>query len=1042
MHEGTWLRRIGFRGCFVASLMTAVAVFPAAALAEEFRVDTLVDGVGADVDGMRTFRWALDQANGNDDTTRTPDTIIFDDLGTTLAELEALSIGDRVIQIELTLSPADLFLTITSELTIIAPTADEGTQFFMDIVRPAGENGSVFLAHESLTLVNTELRAEALIINGPISGSTDTIDLVYDIGDFVHDITGERKEFYFLRPPFSPGRLVKTGLGELALLSTVADYTGGTLLVDGVLRTDTRSLKGDVQICAEEGTGGFNSDQCADALLIFEMPSVVIDTENTDRTDPPVNGTYAGKISDGIVGGETGRVVKTGIGTLTLTGNNTYQGGTFIMQGEVVGDTKAIQGDVFICPGVMNITKPNSGDLIRCDAATQSQLTFDISDNSVYAGTLKGQGIVEKDGNAHLTLSASHPEFSGNIEIDDGRLVIDGQLGTVGSNATEVDVAVNNGGTLAGSGTINGDLAVNNGGTLDLTDQILNGATATLDDGSTIAIEVGTAPLPGHLDLSGTLTLGAGKVEVAFDPDFAVGLSPGDSRSFTVAESDNAITDELTGGKNDNGIGFTTAIFNLALSYDDGNCLGANNVCLNVFFDPTLEDDAVTDNQKEVARVLDQAFICSQDPTAPECMIDQSTANDFIGLFGNFAVPSQEIPDILDELAGEEYSAFADVRSAGASRFNRSISRRFDLELRDNSEQSKGEDGGDGGNDKGDGEGDDEGGEADPELPDVSASGARFEAIGAGARNYRDTRSRMTWRRRAPKEAMPMSRHAGKGGWTGWMDLHGVIGELGGSKNAEDIDYYIYGPLFGIDYGVSESVTVGAAMGYTRNELKTPGTSAKGEGNTYQAGVYVGAVFEDLHVTGAARYAYSDLDSRRHIRFGSLDRTATADFDAHDTSVFVEAAYRVPMPGNLMVEPLVSVGYNHLYQKGFDESGADSLNLEIDKQEYDLMQTSVGVRLGMFGRDADDRYLLPQLRLAYEREWLDKDRSVSANLPAAGENGEFNLDGLALPRDRAVIGVSSEVGVSDRINLFVDYDLRASKDLLEHSLAFGFRAIW
>jgi uncharacterized protein with beta-barrel porin domain len=52
------------------------------------------------------------------------------------------------------------------------------------------------------------------------------------------------------------------------------------------------------------------------------------------------------------------------------------------------------------------------------------------------------------------------------------------------------------------------------------------------------------------------------------------------------------------------------------------------------------------------------------------------------------------------------------------------------------------------------------------------------------------------------------------------------------------------------------------------------------------------------------------------------------------------------------------------------------------------------------------------------------------------------VDGLALPRDRAVIGVSSEVGVSDRINLFFDYDLRASKDLLEHSLAFGFRAIW
>jgi len=394
----------------------------------------------------------------------------------------------------------------------------------------------------------------------------------------------------------------------------------------------------------------------------------------------------------------------------------------------------------------------------------------------------------------------------------------------------------------------------------------------------------------------------------------------------------------------------------------------------------------------------------------------------------------RDIPDLLDAIAGEEYAAFADLRSPGAARFNRSISRRFGLELDPESESAEGD------VQKGE---KDENNRSAAKIGDVSAAGPRWETLGASARSLTDYRnSRMAWRRHSRKEPMPRNRHAGQGGWTGWMDIHGVMGELDGNNKADDIDYRIYGPLFGIDYGVSENITVGLAMGYTRNELKTPGTTSKGRGNTYQGGAYLGAVFDKFHFPAAARYAYSDLESRRRMRFGKLDLTATADFDASDTSAFLEAAYHVPLPGNFVAEPVVAVAYNHLYQGAFDESDAGSLNLEIAKQKFDTVQTSLGVRVGMFGRDWQNRYLYPQLRLAYEREWLDKNRSVSANLPTADKNGAFEVDGLALPRDRAVIGVSSEVGVSDRINLFIDYDLRAAVDLLEHSLAFGFRAIW
>lgn len=293
-----------------------------------------------------------------------------------------------------------------------------------------------------------------------------------------------------------------------------------------------------------------------------------------------------------------------------------------------------------------------------------------------------------------------------------------------------------------------------------------------------------------------------------------------------------------------------------------------------------------------------------------------------------------------------------------------------------------------------------------------------------------------------------MDRHAGEGGLTAWLDIHGVMGELEGGKDNDDIDYRIYGPLLGLDYGITENITLGVAAGYVRTELDTPGPHAKGTSDGYQTGLYAAALFDDFYVMGATRYAYTDITSRRRIRFGDVDRTATGDFHASDLSAFFEAAYAIAfpeafnIPDNVIVQPLVSASYNRLAQSSFDESDAGSLNLRIKRQELDTVQTTLGVRLAMFGRDTEERYLLPQLRVAYEREWLDLGRPLDAELRSAGNNGKFEIDGIELPADRAVVGVSSEVGLSDRVNAFVDYDLRAAPDLLEHSLAFGIRAIW
>jgi len=1009
-------------------VLIGVGLGTPAAAQLELTIDTLDDIAGADVDGQRSFRWAIGEVNSSSEETNL---ILFDP--SLIAEADT----GNVIQIVLGSAPP----TIVNRLEIRGPTNDAtATEYFVDIFRDPTE-GEEFIVLETLTLTNAQLRSNAIVFaGGANSEPTGTIDLVYDIGNFVHDI------FWFVldnstqRPQVEPGRLVKLGAGELALLPTTADYSGGTLLVDGVLRTDTRSLQGDIQLCANLLDDGFESDNCSSALLIFEMPSTTIDPDAL-RSDPPTEGTYAGDITSE----DDARVVKIGTGQLTLTGTNSYPGGTYIMQGTVAGDTDSIQGDVHVCSDE-TITKPNGGDPIACGSVETTILRFDLEEDGPFSGTLHGQGIVQKDGDATLTFDETQDTFGGTVEVREGRLVIDDVIGTIGSSEDEVDVVVRDGALLSGMGTIQGDVEVDVGGeiegsldligdldvsgSLNLTNVDMTGETARFRNGSRINLDPEIIGGPGRLTLDSTLTLRGGAVDVTFESDDVFTFPTG---FFTIAESAVPIDGTLTGGERGDGILFDNAIFDLDLTYNDSvNCGGglANNVCLGIAFAPVLEDDAETANQRAIALALDQAYLCAQDPNAPGCGIEQGIADDFNDLYDNFAVPSSALPQILDQLSGDEYAAYADIRAAAAARFNRSISRRFDLELSDPAGASEVE-------------------EKQMTLPSVSLAGSPWLALGGGARNYRDRRSeRMPWRKRKPKDPMPMDRHAGEGGLTAWLDIHGVMGELEGGKDNDDIDYRIYGPLLGLDYGITENITLGVAAGYVRTELDTPGPHAKGTSDGYQTGLYAAALFDDFYVMGATRYAYTDITSRRRIRFGDVDRTATGDFHASDLSAFFEAAYAIAfpeafnIPDNVIVQPLVSASYNRLAQSSFDESDAGSLNLRIKRQELDTVQTTLGVRLAMFGRDTEERYLLPQLRVAYEREWLDLGRPLDAELRSAGNNGKFEIDGIELPADRAVVGVSSEVGLSDRVNAFVDYDLRAAPDLLEHSLAFGIRAIW
>ena len=283
------------------------------------------------------------------------------------------------------------------------------------------------------------------------------------------------------------GRLIVDleGTSTLRIFSTNT-YSGETILNSGTLEAEsttalspnsafmvnsTLNLNGfSNTIGSLSGTGTVLNNGAATATL----------TVGHDNS----NSTFSGVLENGT---SVLALIKSGTGVLTLTGTNTYTGGTTISAGTLQlgngGTTGSITGNV-IDNGV---------------------LAFNRSDSVTFNGVISGQGTLVKQGGGTLTLTGMSTEFTGPTTVNDGSLIVDGSIAST-------QTLVNPGALLGGHGFLGGDL-VSSGivspGTLTVNGNYTQNANGTL------RIEVaGLAPsqhdllvVNGHASLAGTLQL-------------------------------------------------------------------------------------------------------------------------------------------------------------------------------------------------------------------------------------------------------------------------------------------------------------------------------------------------------------------------------------------------------------------------------------------------------------------------------------------------------------------------------------------------------
>ncbi|WP_146119591.1 autotransporter domain-containing protein, partial [Phyllobacterium phragmitis] len=239
--------------------------------------------------------------------------------------------------------------------------------------------------------------------------------------------------------------------------------------------------------------GTVTVDDSAGAIGIQSGMQFAVDGYNVIGDAIGLTGANVVRVGDGTATGAgftatiasnltgAGSLEKTDLGTLVLTGANTYTGGTTISAGTLIGNATSLQGNI----------------------VNNAALTFDQASAGTYAGAISGSGALTKDGAGALTLTGANT-YTGGTTISAGTLI---------GNATSLqgDIANNaaltfdqgTAGTFAGVISGTGALTKVGAGALTLTSANAYTGGTTVSAGTLIG---NTTSLQGNIANNAALT--------------------------------------------------------------------------------------------------------------------------------------------------------------------------------------------------------------------------------------------------------------------------------------------------------------------------------------------------------------------------------------------------------------------------------------------------------------------------------------------------------------------------------------------------------
>ncbi|MFA5335578.1 MAG: autotransporter domain-containing protein [Candidatus Omnitrophota bacterium] len=242
----------------------------------------------------------------------------------------------------------------------------------------------------------------------------------------------------------------------------------------------------------------------------------------------------------------------------------------------------------------------------------------------------------------------------------------------------------------------------------------------------------------------------------------------------------------------------------------------------------------------------------------------------------------------------------------------------------------------------------------------------------------------------------------------------------------------VWGTAIGGDLpAFNNRVRLGLSGGYSSGDINSKDNSGKTDIDSYQGTLYGGYadVENPYYVNGSFSFAYNKYDSSRHIAVGAIERTADSDYDGQQYSVMFDGGYTLKS-GKFGITPIASLQYMRLHIEGYTETNAGALNLSVKGENYDMLQSGLGMKLER-PFETKTGTVIPEVHAKWLHDFIGDRQETTSTFSGGG--GSFATRGFDPARNAMDVGAKLTLLSENNWSLETNYDFEYKEDFTSHT---------
>lgn len=236
--------------------------------------------------------------------------------------------------------------------------------------------------------------------------------------------------------------------------------------------------------------------------------------------------------------------------------------------------------------------------------------------------------------------------------------------------------------------------------------------------------------------------------------------------------------------------------------------------------------------------------------------------------------------------------------------------------------------------------------------------------------------------------------------------------------------YWTAGATVGVDSACCNGFRGGVAASYTQTYLSWEKSAGHADVNSYYCGLYLNWSNGRGYVNSTLLGAYSHYQTNRHLHFAVINRHAKASQNGWEGLAGFEAGFNLGCNECRKIIPFVRLDYVYLSRQGFEEHGANSLNLDVHKKQDQILQSEIGII--WTGRYVCENScargtFVPRIKLSYINDSSFNSRHLNASF--ADSDCHFSVEGINFRRNLGAVSLGlTYLSCANTIGITLLYD--------------------